>query len=222
MTLAFPACSDDTQEGSGGSSGEGGDSSSGEGGDSSSGEGGGGSSGEGGGSSGEGGGGTGGFTFSGPITGETVPEDATVVVIWPVSSSSPDYAVSFGKGSVSGATFTVGFGSAPPRVALNRSGVGVGIVALLPPGTQLPEGKLDPETVDITLLGVSPRHAVIWRDASGEGLGWSDSFPDGFACGKCVDSPPGEGFDFYEPVDCSQVEVQTTSDADSLDGCNWT
>ncbi|MGK3992385.1 hypothetical protein [Sorangium sp. So ce1024] len=212
MMLALPACSDDTQEGSGGSSGEGG---------SSSGEGGG-SSGEGGGSSGEGGGGTGGFTFTGLITGDTVPQDATAVVIWPVSSSSPDYAVSFGKGSVSGATFTVGFGSAPPRAAINRSGVGVGIVALLPPGAQLPEGKFDPETVGITLLGVSPRHAVIWRDASGEGFGWSDSFPEGFACGKCVDSPPGEGFDFYEPVDCSQVEVQTTSDADSLDGCNWT
>ncbi|XYH93640.1 hypothetical protein ACMHYB_38110 [Sorangium sp. So ce1128] len=62
--------------------------------------------------------------------------------------------------------------------------------------------------------------AVCFRDRAGCALGWSGRFPDGFGCGKCV--PAEEGFDSYEPVDCSEVEVQATSDFDSLEFCNWT
>jgi hypothetical protein len=198
MMLALPACSDDTQGGPGGSTGEGG-----------------------GGSTGEGGG-AGGFTVTGPITGETAPEGAVVAVVWIVSSSSPDYGFNFGEGSLSGATFTVGFGSAPPREALNSNGVGMGFVMLLAPGTQMPEGEIDADVLDTALLGVSSRHVIVWRDGSGQGFDWSASFPAGFGCGKCVTAPPGEGFDSYEPVDCSEVEVQVASDPDSLEFCNWT
>ncbi|WP_437323230.1 hypothetical protein [Sorangium sp. So ce381] len=205
MMLALPACSDDTQEGSGGGPGEGG-----------------GGPGEGGGGPGEGGGGTGGFTVTGPISGETAPEDAVVAVVWVVSSSSPDYGFSFGEGTASGATFTVGFGSAPPREAINSNGVGMGFVMLLAPGTQVPEGEIDSDVLDTALLGASSRHVIVWHETSGQGFGWSKSFPAGFGCGKCVAAPEGEGFDSYEPVDCSEVEVQVASDPDSLEFCNWT
>ncbi|WP_437934294.1 hypothetical protein [Sorangium sp. So ce341] len=208
--LALPACSDDTPDGPGGST------SAGEGGGGSTGDGGGGSTGEG------GGGGTAGFTVTGPISGDAVPQDAQAIVAWVVSSGSPDYAFSFGDGSVSGVTFTVGFGSAPPSEAINSHGVGVGIVFLLEPGTDVPEGVLDEEVIEAAVLGASPRHAIIWRDPAGLGTRWSDGFPDGFGCGKCVAAPEGETFDAYEPVDCSEVEVQATSDFDALEFCNWT
>lgn len=84
----------------------------------------------------------------------------------------------------------------------------------------MPEGVLDEEVIEATVLGASSQHAIIWRDPSRPGLDWSESFPDGFGCGKCV--PAEEGFDSYEQVDCSEVEVQATSDFDSLEFCNWT
>ncbi|WP_437585883.1 hypothetical protein [Sorangium sp. So ce1000] len=199
MMMALPACSDDTQEGSSG-----------------------GSSGEGGGSSGEGGGGTGGFTVAGTISGETVPEDAEVVVLWVVTSGDPNYSFNFGEGSVSGATFTVGFGSAPPREALDKEGVGVGIVTLFPPGTGVTEGKVSNETIQTALLGASARYAIIWRDPSAPGFDWSESFPAGFGCGKCVLARRSDFFESFEPVDCSEVEIQAASGLDSLDLCHWT
>ncbi|WP_437566795.1 hypothetical protein [Sorangium sp. So ce542] len=227
MMSALPACSDDTPGGPGGgtSAGEGG------GGSTSAGEGGGGGDGGstgdggggGGGSAGDGGGGggTAGFTVTGPISGDAVPQDTQVIVAWVVSSGSPDYAFSFGDGSVSGVTFTVGFGSAPPSEAINSHGVGVGVVFLLEPGTDVPEGVLDEEVIEAAVVGASPRHAIIWRDPSGPGTSWSDGFPYGFGCGKCA-AAEGETFDTYEPVDCSEVEVQATSDFESLEFCNWT
>ncbi|WP_437730504.1 hypothetical protein [Sorangium sp. So ce1335] len=228
--LALPACSDDDPQGgnstsgtsgsgTGGSTGEGGNN--GEGGSTgeagNNGEGGG--TGEGG-NDGEGGGGTDGFSFTGPITGDAVPEDAEVIVAWVVSSSSPDYAFRFGEGSVAGATFTVGVGADPPSEAINSYGVGVGVVMLLEPGTEVPEGELDEAVIEAAILGATPQHAIIWRDPSSQGPDWSDDFPDGFGCGRCV--PADEGFDTFEPVECSEVEVQATSDFASLQFCNWT
>ncbi|XYI02390.1 hypothetical protein ACMHYB_22595 [Sorangium sp. So ce1128] len=72
------------------------------------------------------------------------------------------------------------------------------------------------------LLGASARYAIIWHDPSAPGFDWSDSFPDGFGCGKCVVASGSEWFDSYEPVDCSEVEIQATSGLDSLDLCHWT
>ncbi|WP_434041555.1 MULTISPECIES: hypothetical protein [Sorangium] len=199
MMLALPACSDDDPQG----------------GNSTSSSGTGGSAGDGG-----SGGGTEGFSVTGPISGDAVPEDAEVIVAWVVSSSSPDYAFNFGEGSVSGARFTVGFGAEPPSEAINSHGVGVGVVMLLEPGTELPEGELDEDVIEAAILGASPQHAIIWRGPSSQGAAWSEGFPQGYGCGKCV--PAAEGFDTFEPVDCSEVEVQATSDLDSLEFCNWT
>ncbi|WP_437654523.1 hypothetical protein [Sorangium sp. So ce1182] len=171
---------------------------------------------------GEGGGdGSEGFSITGPISGDAVSDDAGVIVIWVVSSGDPDYFFNLGEGSVSGATFTVGFGSTPPRAAINSHGVGVGFVALLEPGTEVPDGEFDPDRFKTAVLAASPQHAIIWRDASRPGLSWSGSFPDGYGCGKCVAAPDG-GFDSFEPVACTEVEVQATSDMDSLEFCGWT
>jgi hypothetical protein len=156
---------------------------------------------------------------SGPIT-DIVPAAADVMVAWVVSAGSPDYVYNFGDGSISGATFMVGFATDPPPVeALNNGVLGVGVIVLLPPGTKPPAGQImDWDAIEESILGASDSHAVIYR-TSGANQGWPTNFPLGYSCGICV--PMGMGFDDFEPVACDQVEV-TGGPESSLDFCNWT
>jgi hypothetical protein len=135
-----------------------------------------------------------------------------------VSSGSPDYAFKFGEGSVTGAKYVVSLDGDPPAEALNRYGIGIGVLALVDAQVAIPEGKVDEATFD-AVLGLSPRHAVIWRAEGAQDLSWSGAFPRGYSCGRCVDAPEGETFDSFEPVECSGIEIQMGQ----VDGvCNWT
>jgi hypothetical protein len=162
-------------------------------------------------------------TVRGALVGSTAPASGKVAIIWSVSSGSPDYAYVFGEGTSTGTRYIVTPEGPPPEEALNRYGVGIGVLALFPKDTELPEGKLDEDAMPEP-LGISQDHAIIWRAADATGPEWSSSFPAGYSCGVCVrvpDSGDGvfHGFDSFEPEDCSKVDIAVGS---SGDACNWT
>jgi hypothetical protein len=159
------------------------------------------------------------FSVSGSVTGSTVPTGAKAVVIWTVSSGSPDYAYKFGEGPTTDTRFTVTFSDSPPTEAINSYGLGIGVVGLVAEGTEIPTGRID--VGEREFLGVTPRHAVIWRSASANDLSWSTAFPRGFSCGQCVPASPDETFDAFAPVDCSQVQIQAAA-LEQVELCNWT
>jgi len=93
----------------------------------------------------------------------------------------------------------------PPVGAIGAGGIGVGIIGLVPTGTDVPDGPLS-ESVLENLVGQSALHALVWKSPSGPGNSWSGPFPAKFACGGCV---MGSGPDSLAPVACSAVTVQT-------------
>lgn len=165
-----------------------------------------------------------GFALAGDVVGSDIPADADLIVLWAVSSSSPDYAYEYGDGSSSGPRFTLSLADAPPPdLALNDYGagrrVGIGFVALVPSGSAPPEGVLDPDA-ELTLLGTSAT-PIIWREgAPGGDLSWAALFEEAtYECGRCVPAGEGETFDTFEPVDCDQLDI----DAPAVDlDCNFT
>lgn len=168
--------------------------------------------------SGSSGGGQAAFSFS--ATAPAGSASATLAVAWVVSSGSPDYTYSFGSGSLSGATFQVTFATDPPPAeALNSYGVGVGLIVAYQAGTSVPQGKIDFGALEPKLLGLSARHAVIYKKADASTIEWATQFPTGYSCGVCGPPPSGSLFDTYAPVDCSTVKLDLTGTEES---CNWT
>jgi hypothetical protein len=157
-------------------------------------------------------------TVQGTLVGTPPAPASKIVVVWSVSSGSPDYVFKFGEGSVTGAKYVVSLERDPPAEAINRYGIGIGMLALVDAQLSIPEGKVDEATVD-AVLGVSRRHAVIWRAEGAQDLSWSGAFPRGYSCGRCVDAPEGEIFDSFEPVECTGIEIQV---GEIDDVCNWT
>jgi hypothetical protein len=150
-----------------------------------------------------------------------VPETAKAVVVWSVSSGTPDYGYIYGEGTATRGGFSVAFDAPPPPEAVNSYGVAVGELVLVPSSFEVPKGKIT-SSEQIELLGISTRHAVIWKAGSPERINWMQKFPDGFACGQCKAATGEETFDSYEPVSCSEIEIETATDLDTLEGCNWT
>jgi hypothetical protein len=147
------------------------------------------------------------------------PAGSKAIVIWTVSSGSPDYSYAFGGGTTTGSDVFVTFSSDPPAEALNAGALGVGIPALVDAAANVPEGKLPKEQLQ-GITYAAPNHAIIFRSGTETVLknGWDASFPQGFACGAC--ERHDAGFDAYTKVDCGAIElVPYTPD---LDFCNWT
>lgn len=164
------------------------------------------------------------------MPGAIVPGEGKVLVIWAVAAGSPDYSYKYGEGASSGTSFTLTLPTAPPEEALGDYSpaglgqLGVGLLSLVPSDFQLPDGRVtDLEAIRAARVGVSRRHAIIWRAGPWEQseLGWPSSFPDGqYACGRCVEDD-NDFFDNYEPVDCAEVEI-LVGDLDTVEPCNWT
>jgi hypothetical protein len=143
---------------------------------------------------------------------------AKTVVVWVVFASSPDYGFVFGGGASQGSSVHVTFGGPPPAEALNGGKLGIGIVAVLADGVTLPEGKVGDLNLSVLFQAVSADHAVIYR-ATTETLienDWDATFPQGYACGKCVRT--GATFDTYAVEDCSKVKIVPLSSNPDL--CN--
>jgi hypothetical protein len=160
----------------------------------------------------------GGFVTSGTVVGPMAAA-GPVAIIWAVDSSPSDYAYKFGDGTATATTFTAALPSDPPTNARSHApgaDLGVGILALLPPGASLPEGMTSSLPAAV---GYSRRYAVIYRGTADTGtvVPWTAAFPIGLSCGRCVDSMTG--FDTFEPVDCAMLLIDTDS---TSPGCNWT
>ncbi len=154
------------------------------------------------------------FSFEGSV-GTGAPMSGRLVVLWVVSSSSPDYVYKFGGGASAHATYVVSFASDPPQAAINSYGIAVGIVALLPPTATVPPDGVFTSDID-DLPGFTSLHAVIYRATTATPLPWIGPFPQGYSCGRCVEVP--NDFDGFEPVECSTVHIELAPD----DVCNWT
>src|SRR5688500_12558030 len=127
--------------------------------------------------------------FNAKQDGAAPPNGTKVVVLWSVFSGSPDYLYSYGTGQTTGVDVFVTLGGPPPAEALNGAKLGIGLVATLNDGADLPDGKVinDWETV---VRAITPMHAVIYRTATAQltSKGWDLAFPQGYACGKCIDA----------------------------------
>lgn len=162
------------------------------------------------------------FSVRGAVVG-TPPAAAEVVVLWQVTSGSPDYLYVYGRASSGATSYVLSLGMDPPAEAVNSYGVAVGFVALAEQAAMLPSGRIGSAEL-AQVRGLSARHAVIWKGASAPSgiLSWADGFAPGYSCGRCVDVPGT--FDRYEPVECSgiTVEIPPSGDIEDLDICNWT
>lgn len=156
----------------------------------------------------------GGFTVNGTIA--TSGSANGVFVAWSVSSGSPDYLWKFGQGTSTATTFMVTMSSEPPAQAINSFGVAVGFVVMIPDGVQLPADGMIEES-NFEPIGITPRHAIIYRTATSTIPGWPEAFPVGYACGMCVDQTTT--FDAFVVTDCGNVEMVRGPIANV---CNWT
>ncbi len=68
----------------------------------------------------------------------------------------------------------------------------------LEPGITVPEGKLEGRIAEMPFRGATARHTIVWRDPAKPGLPWSDNFPAGYACGKCVPAGSGVSYDMFD------------------------
>jgi hypothetical protein len=158
------------------------------------------------------------FDFTAKHDGSAPPNGTKVVVLWSVFSGSPDYLYSYGGGQTTGIDVYVSFGGQPPAEALNGGKLGIGLVASLNDGADVAEGKVaDWETL---VRAVTPMHAVIYRNGTEQvtSKGWDVAFPQGYACGKCIEAEAG--FDTFEVDDCANLKLVPVAEDPKF--CNFT
>jgi hypothetical protein len=163
------------------------------------------------------------FSVRGGLVGTPPAAANEVVVLWQVTSGSPDYLYIYGRASSGATSYVLSLGMDPPPEAVNSYGGAVGFVALAEQAAMLPSGRIGDAAL-AQVRGLSARHAVVWKGASAPSgiLPWADGFAAGYSCGRCVDVPGT--FDRFEPVECSNipVEIPASGDIEDLDICNWT
>jgi hypothetical protein len=152
------------------------------------------------------------FGFVGEVADAT--QNGSVIGLFVVSSTPPSYLYKLGDGSTVANQFDISFEVEPPAEAINRDGVGVAVLGLLPGLATVPDGVT--AQADLRLIGLSANHAIIFKAAGAAGPAWSEAFPDGFSCGACVRDPAG-GLDTFEPTVCDRVVIESTL----VDACAW-
>ena len=165
-------------------------------------------------------------TLSGPVDDAVQAAGRTAVLLWEVSSGSPDYLYKFGEGTVANGRFSIVLPGDPLDEAINSFGIGVAIVVVLPAGITLADGRLAIKAFNAdTMAGVSARYSVIWRAQTLDFPSpppanfWPLSFPVGYACGACTLKPDGGSFEGFAPTSCDQIHITTYSQGTM---CNWT
>lgn len=166
-----------------------------------------------------------GFVVTGPIQNNTqaaIPADARVVVVWTVSSGTPDYGYVFGEGVLdrNAGTFRVQFDGPPPAEALNAGVLGIGlVVATTDHSLQNGDVLTDPPA---GFVGITAEHAVIFvssRQDAMQLLDWAAAFGNGYSVGVGV-KVPGT-FDKFEPASPSSA-VLIVDDLANIEVVNWT
>jgi len=156
-------------------------------------------------------------------TQAAIPAGARLLVVWVVSSTSPDYSYVHGEGTFDAAagTFRVEL-TAPPPAALNGERLGVGII-FLTTDASLGEGDDIQDVADADIVGAAGLYGVIYvagTPAEAAGIrDWAADFPAGFRVGV-GQAVPG-AFDRFVPVDASDV-VLMVDDIANIEFVNWT
>jgi len=155
-------------------------------------------------------------------TGAPIPAGARVVVVWTVSSGSPDYAYVFGAGTIDPATgtFRIEFDQTPPVEALNVGALGVGFVVATTNQT-LKDGDIITNSMP-EVIGITGQHAVIYLKSQQDAMtfrDWVAEFSTGYSVGVGV--PVQGSFDKFVPVSPSAA-VLILDDLANIDIVNWT
>jgi hypothetical protein len=165
-----------------------------------------------------------GFVVSGTIqnnTGQPIPAGTRLLVGWTVSSGDPDYAYTFGEGTIDPAagTFRIEFNDPPPPEALNTGGLGVGIiVATTNPavGNGYHLDQLSPSEV----VGAAGRYGIIYiADPNIQIPLWATAFTAGYGVGVGVDVVNGP--DTFQPTSQTGV-VLILDNLANIDFVDWT
>jgi len=149
------------------------------------------------------------FALEGHVAGSAVPPDARAVMLWVFLGG--DAVVKYGDGTSSGDRFSVRMADRPPAAAVRADGLAIGAMFLVPPTTEVPDGAIDAERLEI--LGASLHHLVVWKDPAGRGTAWSAPFPAGYSCGTCT---PAD-LHTLAPVDCGETRIDAPPGDDN--GC---
>ena len=163
------------------------------------------------------------FTISGTIqnnTGASIPANARVLVVWAVSTGSPDYAYIFGEGTVTAeGTFQLTFPGDPPAAAMNSFGLGVGLL-FLTTDQNLKQGIFPQNTSPAGILGISEDYSVIFRKNLDPSVAaWPSAFPERYAVGLVQRSTTG--FDSFTVTSSNSVVI-VVDDLSNLSPPNWT
>ena len=168
--------------------------------------------------------------------------DSEAVVVWTVTSGSPDYAYVWGRADVQGSSFNLRLQAPPPAEAINSYGLGVGIVLIVPTSARIRDGKQTDadEKLFAQAVGASERHAILYVEpertrAAIEAMAskvtaeelqrarehWLFDFPAGYSCGAARQAAAGETFDSFAPEDCNEVQIRSGA-LDDFEFPNWT
>jgi len=164
-----------------------------------------------------------GFVVTGTIQNNTrgpLPANTRLLVVWQVTSGTPDYSYVFGQGTVNAqaGTFRVQLDQPPPAQALNQGSLGVGIIVATTNQTLGDGGNID-EALD-ELIGAAGRYGVIYIDPAGTSYRqWASDFPAGYSAGVGVDVE--NDFDLFQPTAPSSV-VPIIDALENIDFVNWT
>jgi hypothetical protein len=167
-----------------------------------------------------------GFTVGGTIQNNTqteIPANARLLVVWVVSSGSPDYSYVFGEGTIdrSAGTFQVSMTNPPPAAALNAGSLGVGIVVVSTNGTVSTGDDLD-DIPEADVIGAAGWYGLIYvcdpADAA-QVRTWAADFDGGYGVGVGEEVPGS--FDRFVRTSASSV-VLMIDDLENIDFVNWT
>jgi len=167
-----------------------------------------------------------GFVVSGSIQNNTqteIPPNARLLVVWVVSSGSPDYSYVFGEGTINrdAGTFEVGMTDPPPAAALNAGALGVGIVVVTTNATVSTGDDLE-DIPEEDMLGAAGWYGVIYvgDPAAAEQVRiWSADFDSGYGVGVGEEVPGS--FDRFVPTNASSV-LLIIDDLSNITFVNWT
>jgi hypothetical protein len=164
------------------------------------------------------------FVVTGTIqnnTGAPIPANTRLVVLWQVTSGTPDYSYIFGEGTVDpdAGTFRIQLDQAPPSQALNVGPLGVGLIVATTNQTLGNGGTIDDAAL-AEVVGAAGRYGIIYIGPSGvQNPEWASQFDSGYGVGVGVDVV-GD-FDQFAPADPSSV-VLIIDALQNIDFVNWT
>ena len=172
------------------------------------------------------------------VNGSSIPDNADLALIWgrppDNNDQSWDSFITRG-GEVAGESALIDPPAViPPQVVSDGFGIAVAFLVAYPTGIA-PEAREYASDENLPLdnaIGIANTHAIIYKshdlrpDAAPPGFEfWGDLFPLGYSCALSIDGGNDgieEQFDFFEPVDCSEVELRIGVVSEiELTGFDW-